>query len=286
MSAPILHFRTSEYATHFPDNHFLVEHSLACDERFSLDRIYRVARSFPPAFVDCRASKLSPDDGLSSKAAAKQEFEQSVENLQASDSWLQIRHAQTAPEYSKLATKAFYEIVKYLGPLAKGCQQPVAYVVFSSPGSVTPFHIDDEMNFLLQISGTKTVHTWPGTRRGPISNSDLEHYYRSGYHQVEFRDELMASCQSFELRPGQGLFIPAHSPHWVENGPEVCVSFAITFLTQGLQKEANVHWLNAKLRQKGLSPKPYSDSPVRDNLKYHVARAWRRVKKAPLRYMR
>ena len=286
MADRILQFQDSAFSTHFPDRHFRVAHGLVADERFDLETIYRVARSFPRAFVDCRASTLGPESGLASEAAAKQDFERAIECLETSQSWLQIRHAQNAPEYRGIAVRAFRDVVRQAGSSVKGLQQPVAYVLFSSPGSVTPFHIDDELNFLLQVSGTKTVHTWPNAEPGPITREDLERYYRSGYSDVAYCDELMESCTSFELSPGQGLFIPVHTPHWVENGPEVCVSFSLTFLSNRLQKEANVHWLNARLRQKGLSPAPFTDSLVRDNVKYHVARAWRRVKKRRLRPMR
>ena len=36
----------------------------------------------------------------------------------------------------------------------------MARIFVSSPGAVTPFHMDHEHNFILQIRGNKKLYTW------------------------------------------------------------------------------------------------------------------------------
>ena len=83
----------------------------------------------------------------------------------------------------------------------------------SSPGAVTPYHFDNEHNFLLQISGTKTVYACSAEDEEAITSGDKEHYYRHGYHDVEFDQKLQDSATKYELTLGVGLHIPVHSPH-------------------------------------------------------------------------
>ena len=39
------------------------------------------------------------------------------------------------------------------------------FIFISSPGSITPFHMDPEYNFLLQIRGEKQISIWGGKDR-------------------------------------------------------------------------------------------------------------------------
>ena len=45
------------------------------------------------------------------------------------------------------------------------------FIFVSSPGSVTPYHIDPERNFLLQVRGNKTMHMFDGSDRSLLDRS-------------------------------------------------------------------------------------------------------------------
>ena len=52
-------------------------------------------------------------------------------------------------------TTALSEIKPFAELASTGMKQKQGFIFISSPGSVTPFHIDPENNFLLQIRGSK-----------------------------------------------------------------------------------------------------------------------------------
>ena len=128
------------------------------------------------------------------------------------------------------------------------------FIFISSPGSVTPYHIDPENNFLLQIRGTKTVHMFPQNDREILSEQNLEAFFSGTAHRnLPFEDWYNTRSERFELEPGDGLHFPVAAPHWVQNGPEVSISFSITFQTQDSTDRQSLHRLNEQLRKFGLA---------------------------------
>ncbi len=69
------------------------------------------------------------------------------------------------------------------------------------------------------------------------------------------------------LKPGQGLHFPVAVPHWVKNGPEVSVSFSITFRSESSESRELIYRANARLRKLGLSPRPPGQSLLLDQTK-------------------
>jgi ribosomal protein L16 Arg81 hydroxylase len=158
------------------------------------------------------------------------------------------------------------------------------FIFITSPGSVTPYHMDPEHNFLLQIRGTKRIHLFDGRDRSIVSEEDLERHYGGAHRNLEFRPEYEDKSLKFDLKPGFGLHFPVTAPHYVQNGSEVSVSFSITFRTPDIERRSMVHNYNAFLRRRGLRPAPVGMHPWRDSVKcfnFRAARKLRRLFGAP-----
>jgi len=155
------------------------------------------------------------------------------------------------------------------------------FVFVSSPGAVTPFHLDPEHNFLLQIRGSKTVSMWDRDDRLVLPEIELEKFYDAFVHRsLPFRDDFQTTAWVVRLEPGQGLHFPVAVPHWVQNGPEVSVSFSITFRSDGSRSRELVYRANAKLRKLGLSPTPPGRSILLDATKKNAFAALLHLKRA------
>jgi hypothetical protein len=154
------------------------------------------------------------------------------------------------------------------------------FIFISSPGSVTPFHMDPEHNFLLQIRGQKQISVWNSGDRSVLSEVALEKYFSDADRQIVFKEEYQPKATVFDLTPGTGLHFPVVAPHWVLNGGEVSVSFSITFHTPASERRRVVYCANADLRGKGLDPSPPGASAFRDLAKYYGFRARRGIKRA------
>lgn len=88
-----------------------------------------------------------------------------------------------------------------------------------------------------------------------------------------FRDEYQPRAHVFPLGPGEGVHVPVTSPHWVQNGAEVSISFSITFQTQSSIRSNHAHRMNAALRRWGLTPSAVGGSAWRDTVKQLAHRA-------------
>jgi hypothetical protein len=139
--------------------------------------------------------------------------------------------------------------------------------------------MDPEHNFLLQIRGSKVIHQFDPRDRSILSEQELERFYDGAHRNMVFKEEHDRKADVFELTPGRGLHFPVTAPHYVRNGPEVSVSFSITFRTPDLERRSVVYNVNAYLRRRGWSPRPVGQSPWRDALKRGAYRFWRRVRR-------
>lgn len=82
----------------------------------------------------------------------------------------------------------------------------------------------------------------------------------------------------FGLKPGDGVYVYPHAPHWVQNGDEVSVSLSITFATRNSEEVRRVHSINARLRRLGVSPTPSGRRIRLDRQKAACARAMSRIR--------
>src|SRR5262249_48154572 len=144
-----------------------------------------------------------------------------------------------------------------------------AFIFVSSPNVVTPYHMDPEYNFLLQICGKKTMHVFNRSDPEILTDLDIERHLSDSSAQIKFKPGYQAKAMSFDLRPGYGVHVPVTTPHWVQNGPEVSISLSVTFRTPHSERARIIHRVNALLRRNGVIPTSIGKSQLRDALKHH-----------------
>lgn len=261
--------------SNFPNRHFRLTHNLESHPLFELDRLLRLARHLPPSCIECYSGTAAISQDPSRTPTTGLSVERTLQTIEVANGWVALKYVEIDPDYRELLVACVNEILPYSELCQGGTHQLEGYVFVSSPGSVTPFHFDDEHNFLLQLCGWKHVHTWASDSPGAVTHVDLERTYVGGHRNVPLRPEIRPYEQIYKLEPGQGLHIPVHSPHWVKNGDQISISFSVTFRTKVLTREATVHWANGKLRSRGFSPTPFGVTPLLDGVKYWAVRVLR-----------
>jgi hypothetical protein len=259
----------------FDDRPFLIGHYLADHPLFALPRLIELSRTLPAEHVEYNAGDLpisldphlTPRNGLS--------VEETIRRIEDCRSWLVLKYVEQDPEYGDLLDECLEEVAAHSEPLRPGMCLPQAFIFITSPLSVTPYHMDPEHNFLLQIRGAKHMTVFA---RSVVSAQELERFYGGSHRNMEFREEYHECSWPFELTPGRGLHVPVTAPHYVKNGDAVSISFSITFRTPDLERIGAIHRLNGVLRQRGLSPSPIGEAPWRDSLKYQTFRLWRKAR--------
>lgn len=263
------------FRTKFNRQPFFVAHRLCDHVLFGLPRLIELSKRLPPEDVEYNAGNmpvnmdptLTPRTGLS--------IEETICRIEECGSWLVMKWVEHDPEYRTLLDECLDEVKNYTEPLAPGMFQREGFIFISSPLSVTPYHMDPEYNFLLQIRGTKTIHVFD---RSCATEEEREARFIGGHRNLAFKDEYQARAMTFELTPGAGVHVPVAAPHWVKNGDGVSISFSLTFRAPASERESFLYRVNARLRQHGLNPTPVGQSSFRDALKIYGFRVLRPIK--------
>ena len=273
-----LELNPQQFQTTFPDSPFLVKHSLATHQLFSVSRLLELSRSLPQGcveFNDGRISanmggRLSPQTGLSA--------EETIRRIEKAHSWMALKFVQNDPEYRALLDRCLDQIRELSESIVPGMCQREGFIFLTSPDSVTPFHLDPEHNFLLQIRGRKQVTIFDPRDTSIVTEADIERGLFGHNRNLAYKPEFQSRGQVFELGPGTGLHFPIAAPHWVKNGGEVSISFSITFRSRDSERRAAVRQFNSVLRERGFQPKPVGSSSLTDTVKYFGHRAMRRTR--------
>jgi ribosomal protein L16 Arg81 hydroxylase len=240
---------------------FLVRHGLADHPAFTFERLLELSRRLPPEMVEYNAGDLplTQDPTLTPRTGLS--IDETIRRINDARSWMVLKRVEADAEYRRILD----ECLEHVMPLAPAMRQRQAFIFISSPGSVTPYHIDHEYNFLLQIRGTKQMSIFD---RSVLAEETLERFYRGEHRNLVFDAERAGQGNTFELAPGQGVHVPVNAPHYVKNGPEASVSFSITFRTPQGDRRSTVYRVNERMRSIGIKPRPVGQAPLVDRAKH------------------
>jgi Cupin-like domain len=182
--------------------------------------------------------------------------------------WMSLLNVQSDPVYRGLVDA----VLDGLRPMIERSDPGLCYrggwIFVSSPGAVTPFHIDHEHNVILQIAGRKRLHVWDPFDREVVSERAQERFHDAHSREGVIWDErFRARARIFDLEPGQGGYMPSTAPHLVENGDAPSITVSFTYYTDATRRRELLYRGNAKLRRLGLAPSPVGASAFRDGVK-------------------
>ncbi len=182
--------------------------------------------------------------------------------------WMSLLNVQADPLYRTLVDEVLDAVRPLVEPHDPGMCFRAGWIFVSSPGAVTPFHIDHEHNVILQVAGRKRLYTWDPLDRAVVSERAQELFHeRHSRELVTWDDAFRARARVFELEPGQGGYMPSTSPHMVENGDAPSITVSFTYYTDATRRRQLLYRGNARMRALGLSPRPVGESPARDRTK-------------------
>lgn len=270
-------FEREVFRRSFNRQPFLVEHDLVEHPLFELERLIELSNALPADRVEYNAGDLPITQDAKQTPRTGLSVMETIRRIEECRSWMVLKNVERDTEYRELAERCL-EPMRELCPDLRALE---TFVFISSPDAVTPYHIDPECNFLLQIRGRKTIRTFPPQDRSILSEEELERFYAGGSRNLrELKPESEAKAWVFELQGGDGVHIPVNAPHWVRNGPLVSISFSVTFRTDSSDRREIAYRINHRMRQLGLRPKPVGHSPVVDGMKYVLFDAARRLARA------
>jgi Cupin-like domain len=260
-------------AAAYPEQPVVLDHALVDHPLLKLDALAALSTRIRAVDAEYNRGDLPVGIAAEDVAANGLSAEETIRGIEENGSWMVLKFVEQDPLYKALLDDTLAELDAEIRPMTGEMLMREAFIFISSPDSVTPFHFDPEHNILLQIRGRKTMTIFPAGDERLASGEQHEAFHAGGHRNLVWRDEFAAIGTGFELTPGKAVYVPVKAPHWVRNGPEVSVSFSITWRSEWSYREQYAHRMNAVLRKAGLNPAAPKRHPHQNHLKSFGYRA-------------
>lgn len=276
------------FQAQFERRPFKIGHQLARHPLLQLPRLVEYAQSLDRPILyfrgdhainqaDTASTKRTfIERGLARPALSAPEV---LEQIETCGAWMHLRDVGRHPAYAALLKELIGELRGPAERVAPGVSRPRADIFVSSPGAITPFHLDEEHNFLLQIRGSKRLSIADGFNPAVLDRASLRAYFAGDGELAPYSAHLEHHAVHIDLHPHEGVHIPACHPHWVKNGSEVSVSLGLLWYSDVTARRRYLYALNAWLERCGLTPSIPGDRPARDAVKALPLTLRRRLKR-------
>jgi hypothetical protein len=209
----------------------------------------------------------------------RDELRRAIDNLHKRSAFVQILNVREDPEYRALVDDFLDDVAQHLPVRDRVLLNRDAAAFLASPGSITPFHLDHEQNFLCHLRGAKTFHVWDHRDRSVVGERALEAFYAEGRSRdIAYEPAMLAKAKTFQLESGDCIYMPMGSPHAVSTGKDITATFSILMNTVTAFDTVESYRANRVMRRMGLSPRPVGHNETLDTIKRHTVGAVRRVR--------
>ena len=177
------------FSEYFGKKPFLFSHNLDSNELFTTSSVEKLADIWSRDsdkkgffYLDRKFREWGSEDH---KASLVEAFRHS----DLSRMRMKLSFIHTQPGYSQILETMTGELSQLTGvDLPKKYKSPMETLFLSSPNEFTPYHIDSEDSFLLQIQGTKAIYIFDGSDSEILNVRDIEKYWAQ--NQIDLRDEM------------------------------------------------------------------------------------------------
>jgi hypothetical protein len=248
---------------------FMFKHELSGNPLFELDSLIELTRRMPDHGEHYWANgKVAVNNTWTDGTQGRQSLQDTIANIARNDSIVILKHTEQDPLYAPVLQNVLARIIELSGERMRGdVTIGEVLILVSSPGRVTPYHMDSETNFLLQITGDKWFHVFDHTDRSLVTEREREDFFAISRNCAVYRPERQHDCNKYDLHAGYGVHVPPCSPHWVQNRDNVSVALSVNYELRSVDRLEKLHRFNHRLRKLGLNPAAPEHSPWRDEIK-------------------
>lgn len=249
---------------------FSLRHRLCDSAAFELPRLLELAqflRVRGPFNVYFDAGEVSVEHRWNQRPRNSYTLEDAFNRINEAGAWIILKHTELDPDYANLMESVMSDIQRMRGQdLRKTTKNLEAQIMITSPRRVTPYHLDNECNVLLQIKGEKDIFVFDPTDREIVTEVELEHFWVGNVNAGEYKERCQNRANQFRLAPGRAVHIPVTAPHWVKNDDNVSISLSINFEWKD-ESIYNTYRANYFLRKLGVKPRPPGQSNLSEAVK-------------------
>ena len=272
------------FETLFPRKPFRIEHKLVGDPRLTLPAILDLVKQMPRDRIEYNSGKAEVSQDPTTTPLVDLDPEAVVRQIETAGAWMVLKRIEIVPAYRELLETALQSVATAQGHAsldAAGFTDVQGFLFVSSPGSTTPFHLDSEDNFFVQVHGDKQFAVFDNTDHSIAGEDQIEHAITK-HRNLKYDERFLARGVVNELKPGEGVFVPYIWPHWVKTKDTYSISVAITWKTAEVKRRNDLYVANSMLRDRGFPQKAPGANPALDAAKLGVFRVAAAIA-APLR---
>jgi hypothetical protein len=267
--APVITAANEALRRDFPSKPFAIRHKLAGHPLLMLPRIAELAAGLPRDLIEYNSGKVAISQDPDSIPSVDLDPVEIVKQIETAGAWMVLKRIENAPEYRQLLQDMLLSVARARGfnSLADaGFEQLEGFLFVSSPNSTTPFHLDSEDNFFVQIHGEKFFTVYDNSDRAVADDAEIERSMTK-HRNLKFDARFVSRATEFHLFGGDGCYIPYQWPHWVRTADSHSISMAITWKTREVRRLNDIHFFNSMLRGIGLPQPAPGKQPMVDAVK-------------------
>jgi hypothetical protein len=252
--APVITADNDALTRDFPLKPFGIRHKLSGHPLLTLPRIAQLAAELPRDRIEYNSGDAAISQDPDKVKSVDLDPVEVVKRIESAGAWMVLKRIEESPEYRALLEDALLSVARARGFKSledAGFSQVEGFLFVSSPNSTTPFHMDAEDNFFVQIYGEKTFAIFDN-RDGFIANEEQVEYSTVKHRNVPYNDSFKPRGIEFHLVGGDGCYVPYQWPHWVRTAGTHSISMAITWKTEEVRRLNDLHRFNAMLRGIGF----------------------------------
>jgi hypothetical protein len=267
--APVITAANESLRLDFPLKPFAIRHKLSGHPLLTLQRIAQLAAELPRDLIEYNSGKVAISQDPDAIPSVDLDPVEVVKRIETAGAWMVLKRVENSPEYRRLLEDTLLSVARARGfnSLADaGFEQLEGFLFVSSPNSTTPFHLDSEDNFFVQIYGEKFFTIYDNTDRAIVDDAEIERSMTK-HRNLKFDERFASRAQEFHLFGSDGCYVPYQWPHWVRTADSYSISMAITWKTREVRRLNDLHFFNSMLRGIGLPQRPPGARPALDALK-------------------
>jgi hypothetical protein len=249
---------------------FMFKHELAGNPLFELQSLVDLTRRMPDHGEHYWSNgKVAVNNTWSDGTVGRQSLQDTITHIEHNNSIVILKHTEQDPVFAPVLQNVLARMIELSGERMRvDVTIGEVLILVSSPGRITPYHMDSETNFLLQIKGDKWFHVFDQTDRTLVTEREREDFFAVSRNCAVYRPERQNDCSKYDLKAGYGVHVPTCAPHWVQNRDNVSVALSVNYELRSVDRLEKLHRFNHRLRKWGLNPAaPSATAAWRDRIK-------------------
>lgn len=273
--APVIMADKDALVRDFPLRPFAIRHMLSEHPLLTLPRIAQLAAELPRDRIEYNSGDAAVSQNPDTVKSVDLDPVEVVRQIESAGAWMVLKRIDLSEPYRELLEACLLSVARTRGfkTLEEAdFQQIEGFLFVSSPNSTTPFHLDSEDNFFVQIHGEKFFRIYDNQDRALVRDDEIERSLTK-HRNLKYDEAFKSRGTEFHLFGGDGCYVPYEWPHWVRTAGEYSISMAITWRSKPVHRAVDLHVFNSMLRGIGIPQAAPGARPAWDSVKLAAYRS-------------